>query len=83
MQINNKFILIDNYFASIKEYIIKLAMIIIKNKKYLTSTYFLKFNGIEIKLKLNIIILIKKSYVRKIFLVIDNIADYTSFRAII
>ena len=50
MQINNIFIIVDNNFTNIKKKIIRLAKIIIKNKKHLTSIYFLKFNSAQIKL---------------------------------
>lgn len=48
MKIDNILILVDNNFASIKEKVIKLAKIMTINRKYFTSTYPLKFNGIEI-----------------------------------
>lgn len=46
MQIVNKLILVNNNFASIEEDVIKLAKILIKNRKYLTLTYFLNFNSV-------------------------------------
>ena len=60
MQINNILIFIDNNFAIIKK-IIKSVKIIIKNKKYFTFAYHLKFNDIQINIDLNSFVLIKKN----------------------
>lgn len=83
MQIDNILILIDTNFTNTEKNTIKLAKIIKKNKEYPTSTYFLKFNNAQIKLNSNRIILIKKCHIREIFLIIDHITDFTSFRRII
>lgn len=82
MQTNNILILINNNFAGIKEDIIRLAKIIIKNKKYLILIYFLKFNSTYNKFNLNKIILIKKSYIKEIVLIIYRIANFTGFKII-
>lgn len=55
----------------------------IKNIKYLTSANLLKFNNIQIKLDSNKTIIIKKSHIKKIFLVIDYVADFTCSKQII
>ena len=83
MQINDKLILADNNFASTKEKVIKLAKIMAKDKKYLTSTRLLKFNGAQIKLNANGIVLTKKNHIGRILLVIDYAPDSTSSRGII
>lgn len=44
---------------------IKIAKIITKNGKYLIFAYPIKFNGVQIKLDLNSIVLTKKSYINK------------------
>lgn len=49
---------------------IKVAKIMIKDYKYLTSIQTIKFNKAQIKLDLNGIILTKKSLIGDIFLVI-------------
>lgn len=82
MQTNNILILINNNFAGIKEDTIRLAKIIIKNKKYLIFIYFLKFNSTYNKFNLNKIILIKKSYIKEIVLIIYRIANFTGFKII-
>lgn len=82
MQTNNILILINNNFAGIKEDTIRLAKIIIKNKKYLILIYFLKFNSTYNKFNLNKIILIKKSYIKEIVLIIYRIANFTGFKII-
>lgn len=83
MQVNNIFILIDNNFASVQKNAIRLIKIMIKNKKHLIFIYFLKFIGIQIKLNLNKIILIKESHIKGIFLVIDYVVDSISSSKII
>lgn len=83
MSSDDTLILADSNFTSIKKYTIELAKIIIKDKKYLFSTYSLKFNDIQIKLNLNRIVLTKKKYIRGIFLVIDHVTDFINSRAII
>lgn len=83
MQIDNTLILIDIDFTNTEKNAIRLAKIIKKNKEYPTSTHFLKFNNVQIKLNSNRIILIKKCHIREILLVIDYVADFTSFGRII
>lgn len=83
MQIDDILILADNNFASTKENAIRLAKIMTKNKEHLTSAHLLKFNGVQIKLNLNRIVLTKESYVKEILLITDHAADFTSLRGII
>ena len=83
IQTNDILILADNNFASTKEEAIKLAKIMTKDREYLTPAHSLKFNGAQIKLDLNSIVLTKKVYVGGIFLITDHIADSTSPREII
>lgn len=45
IQTDDTSILINNHFANIKENVIKLVKIMIKNRKYLIFAYFLKFNN--------------------------------------
>lgn len=54
-----------------------------KERKYLISKYFLKFNSAQIKFDSNVIIMIKKSYIDGIFSVINYVANFTNFRQII
>lgn len=56
---------------------IKLRKIITKNYKYFISTQPIKFNEIQIQLSLDDIILIKKRYVGRIFLVIFHNINLT------
>lgn len=46
MQIDNILILTDNNFDNIKKDAIKLAIIMIKDRKYFIFVHLLKFNGI-------------------------------------
>ena len=57
---------------------IKVVKIMVKDCKYLTSAQPIKFNGSQIKLDLDGIILTKKSHVSGIFLIIGHNADFTS-----
>lgn len=82
MQINNTLILVDNNFASTKEDAIKSTKIIFKNREHLILTYPLKFNDTQIKLNLNRMILTKKIHIKEIFLIIDHVTDFTSFKEI-
>ncbi len=82
MQIDDKLILADNNFASTEKNAIKLAKIMIKDRKYLIPVYPLKFNNAKIKLNSNGIVLIKRCYIREIFLVTDYATDSTSSREI-
>ena len=82
MQTNDTLILVDNNFASIKEEAIKSIKIMTKDRKYLILIYSLKFNGAQIKLDSNGIILTKKSYIRGILLVINHATDSISFKKI-
>ena len=82
MQTNNTLILADNNFASTKKEAIKSAKIMTKNRKYLTSAYPLKFNGTQIKLNSNSIVLTKESYIEKFLPVIDYATDFTSCKGI-
>ena len=78
MQTDNTLILINNHFASTKKDAIRSVKIMIKNREHFTPTYFLKFNSAQIKLKLNGLVLTKKSYIEGILLVIDYTIDSTS-----
>ena len=82
MQTDDILILADDDFASIEEDAIKSAKIMTKDRKYLTSAYSLKFNGAQIKLDSNGIVLTKESHVGGILLVTDHFADSTSSRGI-
>ena len=53
-----------------------------KDRKYLTSAQPIKFNGVQIKLDSNGIVLTKKSHVGGIFLVTDHDADSICSRGI-
>lgn len=83
IQINNTLILADNNYTSIKEDTIKSTKIMTKNREYLISSYLLKFNNTQIKLNSNGIILIKESYIGRIFLVTDYVVNFTGFKGII
>lgn len=72
-------ILTNNNFTNIKEKLIKSVKIIKKDNKYLTSIYLPKFKISQIKLNSNSIIVIKKSFLREIFLVKYYIIDLISF----
>lgn len=54
-----------------------------KDRKHLTPTYPLKFNGVQIILNSNRIVLTKESYVEGILLVTDHVANSTSSKEII
>ena len=82
LQTNDILILANNNFTSIKEEEMKLAKIIIKNRKYLTFAHPLKFNSIQIKLDSNGIVLTKRSHVGGILLVTNHAADFTSSKEI-
>ena len=79
MQTDDTLILAVNDFASTKQDTIRSAKIMTKNREHLTSAYFLKFNGIQIKLDLNGVVWIKKSYIEGIHSVTDHIANSTYF----
>ena len=82
MQTNDILILADNNFTSTEKDVIRSIKIMTKNKEHFTSIHFLKFNNTQIKFNSNKIVLIKKNYVGGILLVIDHVADSTSFRGI-
>ena len=82
MQTNNTLILANNNLAIINEKAIKLTNIIIIYRKYFTFLYIIKFNGVQIKLDSNGIILTKKSYIRAIFLAINYATDFTNLKKI-
>ena len=82
MQTNDILILADNNFASTTKETIKLAKIMTKNKEYITLVHPLKFNGTQIKLDSNNIVLTKESHVGGILPVTDHSIDSTSFRGI-
>lgn len=54
----------------------------INDKKYLTSTYLLKFNNAQIKLHSNSIVLTKENYIKGILLITDYTIDFTKFKKI-
>lgn len=54
-----------------------------KDWEYLTSTQPIKFNGVQIKLDSNGLVLTKESHIGSIFLVTTHDADSTSLRRII
>ena len=82
MQTDNILILANNNFASTKKDKITFAKIITKNREHFTSAHLLKFNGAQIKLNSNRIVLIKKSHIGEIFSVTNHVADSTSSRRI-
>ena len=82
MQTDDTLILADNDFANKEEAEIKVAKIITKDREHLTSTQPLKFNGAQIKLDSEVIVLTKKSHVGGILLVTDHDVDSTSSREI-
>lgn len=57
--INNTFIFVDNNFENVEEDAIKSAKIVIKNRNYLILAPYLKFNGIQISLNLDRMIMLK------------------------
>lgn len=77
MQTDDLLILAYSDFANIKKDATRLAKIMTKNKEHFTLIYLVKFNGAQIKLNSNGIVLIKKSYIREILLIVDHIADST------
>lgn len=83
IQINDILILVNNNFANTKEKAIKLAKIMIKNRKHLTFAHSLKFNNAQIKLDSNSIVLTKNSHVDGILLITDHDAESTSSIGII
>ena len=82
MQIDDTLILTDNNFASTKKEAIKSAMIITKNRKYLTPVHTLRFNGTQIKLDSNGIVFTKENYVGGILLITGYVTDSISFQEI-
>ena len=82
MQTNDILILADNDFASTKEDAIRSAKIMTKDIEHILPAHSLKFNGAQIKLDSNRIVLTKKSHVGEIFLVTDYATDSTSSRRI-
>lgn len=78
IETNDKLILADNNFAYNREKTIKVIKIMTKDCKYLIFAQLIKFNGAQIKLELNDIVLAKKSYVDDIFLITGNNVDSTS-----
>lgn len=56
--------------------------IIRKDQEYLNSSYFIKFNGAQIKFNWEGIILTKKSYIIDIFLIINYNIDSTNLKRI-
>lgn len=79
MQTDNILSLVDNDFAGIEKDTIRLAKIMRKEREFSILIHLLKFTSAQIKLDLNGIVLIKKSYIKEIFLVTDHVADFTSF----
>lgn len=82
MQTNDTLILADDVFASNEEEVIKAAKIMTKDHKYLTSAQPIKFNGAQIKLNSDGIVLTKESHVGGILLVTGHDADSTSSRGV-
>ena len=82
MQTDDTLILADNDFAGKEEIAIQSAKIMTKEREYLTHVHPLKFNGIQIKLNSNGIVLTKESHVGGILPVIDNVTDSTCSRGI-
>lgn len=79
---DNILILANNDFARKKEAAIQTTKIMTKDQEYLTSSYPLKFNRIQIKLDLKGIILTKESYVGSIVPITNHDTDSTSSREI-
>ena len=82
MQTDDILILTDNDFASTEKDVIRLAKIMTKDREHLTPAHPLKFNGAQIKLDSNGIVLTKESHVGGILSVTDHAADSTSSREI-
>lgn len=82
MQNNDTLILADNDFASKEEAAIKSAKIMTKDQEHLTSFQPLKFNGAQIKLDSEEIVLTKESHVGGILPVTNYDADSISSRGI-
>ncbi len=78
MKTDNTLILPDNNFASNEKESIKGAKIMTKDCEYFTFAQPIKFNGAQIKLDSDGILLIKKSHVGGILSVTDHDADSTS-----
>lgn len=76
MQTNNILILVNNIFTNNKKNN-QIKKNNNKNYKYFISTQPIKFNEIQIQLSLDNIILIKKSYVGRIFFVIFHNINLT------
>lgn len=83
IQTNNILILANNNFANKEKVAIKFTKTIIKNQEYVSFLLPLKFNGAQIKLYSEGIILTKKSHIGSIFLVINYDEDSTSSKRII
>ena len=82
MQTDDILILADHDFASTEEDAIRSAKIMTKDREHLTPAHPLKFNGAQIKLDLNEIVLTKESHIEGILPVTDHAADSTSSRGI-
>lgn len=83
IQTDNTLILANNNFTSMEEKAVKNGKIITKDWEYLTSAQSIKFNGAQMKLDSNGIVLIKESYVSGILPLIKHDADFTSSKEII
>ena len=82
MQTDDTLILADNDFAGKKEAVIQTAKIMTKDREHLTSSHPLKFNGAQIKLDSEEIVLTKESHVNGILPVTNRDIDSTSSRGI-
>ena len=82
MQTDDTLIIVDNDFASNEKVATKKGKIMTKDREYLTYTPPIKFNGTQIKLDSDGIVLTKESHVGVVFLVTDDDADSTSSRGI-
>ena len=83
MQTEDKLILADNDFTRKKETAIQTAKIMTKDREHLTSSHLLKFNGAQIKLDSEGIVLTKESHVGGILPITNHDANSTSSRGII
>ena len=82
IQTNDTLILANNDFVNKEEAENKVAKIMTKNQEYFTFTQPMKFNGVQIKLDSESIVLTKKSHIGGILLVTDQNADSISLREI-
>ncbi len=82
MKTNDRLILADNDFVSIEEEAINEAKIRTKDIEYLTSIQPIKFNGAQIKLDSDGIVLTNESHLGGSLLVTDHDADSTSPKGI-